>query len=232
MGLVVAAVPDLPGHGRAPRPVPPHFAAWVHWVCERLRLATAPVHLIGYSMGGRLALAAALAEARTGRVASLTLLGAHPGLVDPYQRREREAADARRAAELEDGLMPFLDRWYRQPLFDPICQTVGLETLVLRRRHGDPATLAAALRSAGTGGMPNLRSGLPWLRIPVLTIAGTLDAKYVELGEEIANAAPRGRFAAVEGAGHALLVEAPERCARLWTEFVNEHAQPARTNHE
>ncbi len=225
--------PDLPGHGRAPHSVPPHFAAWVQWICDRLQMATEPVHLLGYSMGGRLALATAVAEARTGRVASLTVLGATPGLVGRDERSARAVADAERAdALVRDGLMPFLDRWYRQPLFGPTCEMVGLETLILRRRFGDPATLADALRSAGPGAMPNLRPGLGSLRIPVLAIAGSRDEKFAALGAEIGAGTPRGQLATVDGVGHALLVEAPEACARLWDRFVHDHATIARSCHE
>jgi len=214
--------PTLPGHGPRPRPVPPHFTAWVAWLCERLRLSTSPVHLLGYSMGGRLALATALAEAQSGRVASLTLLGATPGLLTPKERWDREHADRERAARLESaGLAAFLDEWYGMPLFAPARRAVGRRTLMDRRRHGQSAALASALRTAGTGVMPNLRPGLAHLRIPVLTLAGTLDDKFHRLGRELAGGIPRGRFAAVADAGHSLLLEAPETCARLWTEFIN-----------
>jgi len=225
--------PDLPGHGPHPRPVPPHFAAWVQWICDRLQMATAPVHLLGYSLGGRLALAVALAEARTGKVASLTVLGATPGLTTPAERRERARVDRDRAQELvHHGLEPFLDNWYRQPLFAPACERLGLPALISTRRTGDATALAQALVAAGTGAMPNLRPGLPWLRVPVLVLAGALDTKFCALGQEIAGAAPRGQMLTVDGAGHALLLEAPQACARLWTEFVNRHANPARTCHE
>ncbi|MEZ4386991.1 MAG: alpha/beta fold hydrolase [Candidatus Krumholzibacteriia bacterium] len=225
--------PDLPGHGPHPRPVPPHFAAWVQWLEERLHMATAPVHLLGYSLGGRLALALALAEACTGKVASLTVLGASCGLASHDERRARAAADGELAAALErDGLAPFLDRWYRQPLFAPACRTYGHAALVASRGQGQAGPLAAALRASGTGAMPNLRPGLGCLRIPVLALAGTLDPKFCALGQEIAAGAPRGQLRTVDGAGHALLLEAPGTCARLWTEFINRHANPARTCHE
>lgn len=225
--------PDLPGHGPHPDPVPSHFAAWIVRLADRVSMTTAPVHLIGYSLGGRLALALAMAEARTGRIASLTLLGASAGIVDPDVRQRRIETDAARAEELErDGLMPFLDRWYRQPMFAGACRTVGHESLVLRRRFGYPTLLASVLRTAGTGLMPNLRPGLGSLRIPVLVLAGADDQKFTAEGQEIAELVPRGEFATVDGAGHALLVEAPEACARLWAGFVQSHADTARSCHE
>jgi len=218
---VAMDTPTLPGHGPRPDPVPHHFTGWVAWVCQHLARLPGPVHLLGYSMGGRLALATALAEANSGRVASLTLLGAHPGLLTPKERWDREQADCERAARLESaGLATFLDEWYRMPLFAPARAALGRRRLMERRRGGRPEALAAALRTVSTGRMPNLRPGLHHLRIPVLVLAGLLDEKFHLLGRDLAAAIPGSRFAAVPDAGHSLLVEAPAQCAALWTEFI------------
>lgn len=225
--------PDLPGHGPDPRPAPAHFTAWVHWLCDRLSLDPAPVHLLGYSMGGRLALSVALAEAGTGKVASLTLLGASPGLATAAERRARVDHDRALAEELAAlGLDRFVDRWYRQPLFASAVATLGLPALIARRRDAHADQLAQALMAAGTGAMPNLRPALPNLDVPVLVLAGEHDPKFQALGQEIAAGAPGGRLATVADAGHALLLEAPARCARLWTEFIDTHVNPARNRHE
>lgn len=231
-GLVLDT-PDLPGHGPDPRPVPGHFTAWVHWLCDRLSLGPAPVHLLGYSMGGRLALAVALAEAGTGKVASLTLLGASPGLATAAERRARVDHDRALAEELAAlGLDRFLDRWYRQPLFGGAVAALGLPALIERRRDAHAEALARALVAAGTGSMPNLRPALPNLDLPVLVLAGEHDPKFCALGQEIADGAPDGQLATVADAGHALLIEAPDRCARLWSEFIDVHVNPARNHHE
>jgi len=219
--------PDLPGHGVAPHPVPADFAGWVAWVRARLVTLPAPVHLVGYSLGGRLALAAAVAERASGRVASVTLLAAAPGIADPDERAARLASDATLAAALErDGLASFLHDWYRQPLFRPVVELVGLKRLVARRASGDAAALAAALRTASQGAMPDLRPQLASLAVPVLVLAGDCDAKYVQLGAEVAAAVPRGRLVPVSDAGHSLLLEAPERCADLWCVFLEGLVQP------
>jgi 2-succinyl-6-hydroxy-2,4-cyclohexadiene-1-carboxylate synthase len=215
--------PDLPGHGHDPRPSPDDFAGWVDWVRERLDAAGEPVHLVGYSMGGRLALAAAVAEADAGsdRVASLAVLAASPGIVDATARAERRRVDAERADRLQrDGLTAFLEQWYGMPLFQPAIELVGLELLVARRSRGQAHALAAALITAGAGMMPDLRPRLERLAIPVLAIAGDRDSRYMNLEQDIAALAPAGQFAVVPGAGHALLVEAPERCAAFWRAFV------------
>lgn len=228
-GLVLDA-PDLPGHGSTPEPPPTHFTAWVAWVCKRLADADGPVHLLGYSMGGRLALAAALAERDTGRVASLTLLSASPGLADPIGRADRKAADNQRAdALVANGLDAFLRQWYETPLFTPLRERIGIDALVSRRNRGRASSLAACLRTAGAGVMPNLRPGLESLATPVLAVAGQRDEKYTALGREVARTAPHGRFASIDGAGHSLLLEAPEYCAELWSDFVDSNPERAST---
>ncbi len=221
-----ADTPDLPGHGATPADVPADFDGWVAWVRARLAAATEPVHLLGYSMGGRLALAAALAEAgeRPDAIASLTLLGASPGLVDAGVRAERVAADAARADDLERrGLAAFLADWYDQPLFGPAVALLGRDALAARRAGGSAPMLAAALRSGGAGVMPDLSPRLPSLRAPLLVLAGEDDPRYVAVGRAIARAVPGGRAACIPDAGHSLLLEAPAECAALWSSFVTSH---------
>ncbi|HOX24278.1 MAG TPA: alpha/beta fold hydrolase [Candidatus Krumholzibacteria bacterium] len=218
---------DLPGHGVAPAPVPADFDGWVAWVRARLAARTGPVHLVGYSLGGRLALAAAAAERGSGRVASLAAFAASPGLADPAERSARLAADRRLADTLErDGLAEFLRGWYAQALFAPAVETVGRERLIARRSLGEAASLAAALRTASQGAMPDLRSRLASLDVPALVLAGDRDHRYLGIGAETAVVVPRGRFVAVSDAGHSLLLEAPERCADLWCVFLESTVQP------
>jgi len=220
--------PDLPGHGLKPTEVPDDFDGWTTWVRHLLADQAVPVHLLGYSMGGRLALAAALADSPN--IASLTLLSAAPGLATEEDRRARLDADIKRAQELEqEGLESFLTHWYRLPLFAPLVESRGLAALIERRRHGQASTLAQALRTGSTGAMPDGRPLLPDLTIPVLTLAGEHDSKYLQLEQDIADAVPQGRFAVVPGAGHALLLEAPHACADRWSAFIKQlHSERSR----
>ncbi|GIS99573.1 MAG: hypothetical protein CM1200mP26_12860 [Acidimicrobiales bacterium] len=67
-------------------------------------------------MGGRVALG--LAIRHPGHVASLSLIGASPGLSDPVERAARRRSDDKLADDLlEDGLTAFVDRWMASPLF-------------------------------------------------------------------------------------------------------------------
>src|SRR5579862_7283141 len=83
-----ALVPDIRGHGAATDLEPVSLAAVLG---DLAALAPERFTLAGYSMGGRIALHAALAFGA--RIERLVLIGASPGLDDPDERRARRAAD-------------------------------------------------------------------------------------------------------------------------------------------
>ena len=93
-----ALAPDIRGHGAAAGRGPVTLDGVLDDVA-----AAAPSRftLVGYSMGGRIALHAALAPALAPRVERLLLIGASPGIADPAERAERRAADDRLADEVE-----------------------------------------------------------------------------------------------------------------------------------
>jgi len=205
-------VPDLPGHG-ASLGLPPE--AYTIEGAARMLLhlldeldAERPV-VVGYSMGGRLALYLALRHPE--RCSRLFLESASPGIKDPVEREVRRRADEERAARLGSGdLAGFLEDWYRQPLFASLARHEGLlrETIEARLRN-DPGELARSLRGMGTGNGPSLWGELGALRAPALAVAGELDEKYVGVAARMASLGPRVRTAVVAGAGHNVHLEAP-----------------------
>ena len=164
--------------------------------------------LCGYSMGGRLALAAALAL--PARVERLVLAGASPGLADPAERAARRAADEALAARIEaDGVEAFVEAWGAQPLFAG--QPRGIADFARADRlRNTAAGLAAALRGMGTGTMEPLWDRLGALRMPVTLIAGERDAKFRAIAERMASAIPQATLVIAPGAGHAVHLEAPQ----------------------
>jgi 2-succinyl-6-hydroxy-2,4-cyclohexadiene-1-carboxylate synthase len=106
-----ALAPDLRGHGGAAAAQPVSLEAVIGDVAA---LAPERFTLAGYSMGGRIALHAALALPR--RVQRLVLISASPGLAGAHERRERRQADERLADELERStLEQFAQRWAQNP---------------------------------------------------------------------------------------------------------------------
>jgi 2-succinyl-6-hydroxy-2,4-cyclohexadiene-1-carboxylate synthase len=181
-----------------------------------------PTDLIGYSMGGRIALhfAAAYPE----RVRGLVLESASPGLATEAERAARRAADEALAAGLRrDGIVAFVDRWEAQPLFasrarlDPAVRARQRELRLLN----DPASLGASLAGLGTGALPSLWDRLAQIETPTLLLVGALDEKYVEIGRRMKAAMPNARLVAVAGAGHTVHLERPGEWLAAVTEFLS-----------
>ena len=171
--------------------------------------------VVGYSMGGRIALHAALREPDAFR--SLVLIGVSAGVED---REARRRSDEELAAWIEThSIEEVVERWERQPVF--ATQSDELRT---RQRPGrlshDPAKLAQLLRSAGQGATPPAWDRLHELRCPVLLIAGGHDERYVDASHRMAARIPDARVRIVEGAGHSPQLERPQLVAELLDEYL------------
>ena len=99
--------PDLPGHGRGPHPTDPDRYSVDAMARSVVGDRRDPVHLVGYSMGGRVALTAACRF--PDKVRSLSLIGASAGIVDPVERAARAAADDALADTIEGDLAAFVE---------------------------------------------------------------------------------------------------------------------------
>jgi 2-succinyl-6-hydroxy-2,4-cyclohexadiene-1-carboxylate synthase len=200
--------PDLRGHGAAAARTPGSFGAISEDV---LGLVAHPFALCGYSMGGRLALHAALAA--PDRITRLILVATTAGIEDDAERAARALADDELAAWTEQHTIEeFADRWTAQPLFagTPPQVAAAWRTDIL---DNAPAALARALRGIGTGSMEPLWDRLGELTMPATVLAGSRDAKFLALGERLVAALPRGELVTVEGAGHGIPREDPSAVA-------------------
>src|SRR3954451_14768154 len=208
-GRYRALVPDLPGHGQAVHRTPSFDAvtAYVRALGpERFALA-------GYSMGGRIALHAALALQP--RVEGVVVVAASPGLADPAERAARRAADDALADRIEAiGVEAFAREWAALPLWEGQPERVAAAAHADRLRN-TPEGLAAALRGLGTGVMEPLWDALPSLTVPVTLAVGQRDEKFRAVAERMAAALPRAEVVTIPGAGHAAQLERPEAVAAL-----------------
>jgi 2-succinyl-6-hydroxy-2,4-cyclohexadiene-1-carboxylate synthase len=174
--------------------------------------------LCGYSLGGRLALRAALRDGE--RYRGVVTIGATAGIEEPAARSARAEADERLAGWMETmPIAEIVSVWERQPLF----ADQG-DALVEAQREGrlshDPRELALLLRTAGQGILDPVWHELESLRPPLLALAGVRDEAYARAAERMAAAAPRGRFSLIEHAGHAAQLQRPADVARLLAEFA------------
>ncbi len=216
--------PTLAGHGEAPCPeAVSTFGDEVTRLAEAVTTWTVePVHLVGYSLGARLALALLLS--RPDRVTRLTVVGANPGLTSPAARAGRRAQDARWLDLLEAGdLERFVDAWERQALFATSAALPPARREAQRRerlRH-DPRGLARALRSLGLGEMPDLLPGLAASRAPLDLVVGELDEAFRGHAQRILGARPDARLFVVPGVGHHVPYESPLALARILSEDLD-----------
>jgi 2-succinyl-6-hydroxy-2,4-cyclohexadiene-1-carboxylate synthase len=174
------------------------------------------LHLVGYSLGARLALG--LLFRHGGLAARATLIGMSPGLATEGERAARRAADERWAEILErEGIERFVDAWQEQPIFD---SQRTLPAAVLQRQRAlrlshHPVGLARALRILGLGVMPDLTDSLPDLRVPIAIVHGAEDSKFAALSARMASLLPNAKQVAIEGAGHNPLLDQPQAVAAL-----------------
>jgi 2-succinyl-6-hydroxy-2,4-cyclohexadiene-1-carboxylate synthase len=193
---------DAPGHG-ASTPVDADLTSGGLALVE----AGGPGTYVGYSMGGRFALHAALA--RPDSVERLVLISATAGIDDPDDRADRRRADEGQADRiLAIGVPGFVDEWLAQPLFAGLSQ----EAAHRRARLANTAEgLASSLRRAGTGTQEPLWSRLGELTMPVLVVAGADDAKYAALAERLVRGiGPSASLAILPAAGHTAHLEQPD----------------------
>ena len=86
------------------------------------------------------------------------------------------------------------------------------------RAHG----LAQSLRGMGTGAQPALHARLPSARVPILLVAGSLDAKFAAIASDLAGRLPNARAQLVPGAGHACHLEQPGTFLRIARRFFGD----------
>ena len=222
-GLRVIAL-DLLGHGQSDAPDDPqrytieHCQQDILAALQELGVSKGQAILLGYSMGGRIALYAAF----SGFFRALILESASPGLEDHVERERRRISDETLAASIErEGVEAFIERWEKLPLFDSQ-KTLPLEcreTLRRQRLQNRAIGLAQSLRGVGLGVQPSLYARLPTLQIPVLLIAGELDTKFTAIARHMARALPQAQVRIIPGAGHTVHLEQPEEFVSLVGDF-------------
>lgn len=172
---------------------------------------------VGYSMGARLCLTAALAHPQ--QVKRLVLISGTAGIENKDERLARVVSDEELAMRIEqNGVTNFLDFWLALPIFS------GLTTLNNQReiRLCNTATaLASSLRLCGAGKQQPTWSRLKELTMPVLIVAGENDKKFVELAQRLSTAiGDNAKLRIIEKSGHTPHLEQPQRFLDVVNEFL------------
>jgi 2-succinyl-6-hydroxy-2,4-cyclohexadiene-1-carboxylate synthase len=206
--------PNLAGHVDAPPPA--------SFESEVARLAgiigssgLREIHLVGYSLGARLALGL-LAHGVLG-VAQATLIGVHPGLASELERARRVEQDENWALLIEQrGVAAFVEAWESNPIFESQ-KRAPLAAIELQRRtrsaHAAPA-LAATMRALSLGRMPNYWSSLGQIAQPIRLLTGALDSKFTQVAQKMLPLLRAGSLQVEPDIGHNVLLERPDSVLR------------------
>ncbi len=217
---------DLPGHGESlNRPKKAYSVAGAaEAVVEGLDAdGIDSCTLVGYSMGGRVALSLALRH--PDRVDRLVLESASPGLRTEPERAERRTVDAERAARIEDDLEAFLADWYRLPLFGSLARHDLIDEMVRTRSTNDPQELARALQGLSPGRQTPFWDRLDEIDCPTLVLTGALDDKYTAITKEAAARIETACRVVVPKAGHNVHAERPAAFLDVLHSFLPETAE-------
>ena len=173
--------------------------------------------LVGYSMGARMSLHAALQHPR--HVTGLVLISGTPGIEDPQARADRRSADEALALRLEtEGLEAFIDRWLALPMFAGLSPETDQRA---DRLTNVAVRLAESLRHAGVGTQVDVWDRLDSLTMPVLLIAGANDSKFTNTARRMHERIPQSTLVILDDVGHTAHLEDPIRCAASMDEWLS-----------
>jgi len=176
--------------------------------------------LVGYSMGGRIALHALLAAGSPWDRA--VIVAAHPGLESEEEKIERRKRDADWSVRCHrDSWADFLKEWQSQPILQMLAgsQEAGLDRgpLHLRRKEISRSFLEWSL-----GVQENLWPHLGQIRVPLLWMTGELDLKFSALAQSACERIPHARALVMPAAGHRLPWQQPEKFSQEVLAFFSD----------
>ncbi len=158
--------------------------------------STEPRVLLGYSMGGRLAMHLLLARPRFWSAA--ILVSANPGIASVDEREARKEIDHKWAQKfLKDDWKNLVAAWNKQSLFSK-----DKDALPRNEKDFDREILAAALEDWSLSKQEDLAVRLSQTSTPVLWLAGEQDEKYCDLLSGFAQVARSHQYQKISNAGH------------------------------
>lgn len=187
------------------------IAHWINGIAVKSSILSRMI--VGYSMGGRIALHCLVREPTLWKAA--VIISAHPGLLDELEKKERLISDQKWSEHFQN--MPWeilLKHWNSQKVFG------GIESSQVRREEDfSREFLSKVLVESSLGQQKDLRSSLKNLEVPILWISGERDMKFKALAEESASLNSRFHFHTIRGAGHRVPWDQPDQFQSALIEF-------------
>lgn len=218
---------DLPGHGKTQV-----LGGDEYYTMEKTanavinlldELKITQCYLIGYSMGGRLALYLTLHFPE--RFTKVVLESASPGLATEIERLERVKRDTQIARKLarsttKEDFAAFLLNWYQQPIFGAIKNHPKFAIMLESRLQNQPRELVKSLQFMGSGNQPALWEKLKENTHPLLLLAGEYDEKFIVINQEINKICKLAQLKVINHAGHNIHLEKTQEFVQAVKEFL------------
>ncbi len=217
---------DIIGHGKTDSPEDAGRYRMLS-VCDDLfllleKLGIPKADIIGYSMGGRLALSFALKYPT--KVRKIVLESTSPGLRSEEERKARVEQDCKLSSFIrEEGIEAFVEYWGNIPLFqtqEKLPPTIQAQLKEQRLRNSSIG-LSLSLEGMGTGAQPSWWDNLSELHHEVLLITGSSDQKFCNIAAEMAKELKNVSWENIDGCGHAIHVEDSEKFGTIVSRFLS-----------
>lgn len=191
------------------------MSIWAHQFNDYVErhMSSSPI-LMGYSLGGRLALHALCQKPSLWRAA--IIVSAHPGLTQFDLKEERLRKDLVWAKRFEEEPWEqLMTSWNNQAVFS--------QDGFAPSRHEklyDRLQLANQLRSFSLGHQEDLREKIAALPIPVLWVIGEKDQAFCEVAKTVKLTHPLSKHLTIKQAGHRLMWAQPLKVKQVVEEFL------------
>ncbi len=185
---------DLPGHGGSPycEDILSELRTEIHRRCSEKPI------LVGYSMGGRIALQLRQCAEK------LIILSGHTGLKTQKEKEERLKSDAIWSEKLlKLPFEEFMAQWYAQPVFKKLM----MQSLIKRRMQQSPQDLSRVLLQMSLSAQPHIDD----FPCPTLFLYGEYDLKYRDLYSNLSETVSVRR---VDKCSHAVHIDNAGLCAK------------------
>ncbi|MFN6394908.1 MAG: 2-succinyl-6-hydroxy-2,4-cyclohexadiene-1-carboxylate synthase [Aphanizomenon sp.] len=204
---------DLPGHGKTQVLDDECYtmastATAIIQLLDQLKIDQC--FLIGYSMGGRLALYLTLYFPQ--RFIKVILESTSPGLTTETSRLARVKSDAQIARKLtrivnNDDFYHFLTNWYQMPIFADLKNHPQYPSMIASRLINQPLNLAKSLQFMGTGSQPCLWELITKNTLPLLLLVGEKDEKFININIAMTEKSKFAKLQIIDQVGHNIHLE-------------------------
>ncbi|WP_439238736.1 2-succinyl-6-hydroxy-2,4-cyclohexadiene-1-carboxylate synthase [Lonepinella sp. BR2919] len=211
---------DLPLHGENKHVEVADFEQTAQFISQQIcqKIQNKPYILIGYSLGGRIALYYALqAQCEKGNLQGIILEGANLGLHSEQEKQQRWQSDQQWAKRfMTENPEKVLQDWYQQPVFAHLTLQQRAD-LIAKRVANCGENIGKMLLATSLAKQPDFSSSVQSTDLPIYYLVGEQDQKFNQM------ATAKGlMFCQIPQAGHNAHLENPDSFAEQLRHFAFE----------